>query len=550
MPIDDAAGGVDTTTAVLSPGSGTSADDVLSNRVNDAFQRSQTAIGQFEKASSAEVEGLERKAKDLAPLRERAMQTISQPLPEPPKLQKPPEKPQQTQGADEGWLLAVQVLGALAGATTRRPLTNALAAMTGALQGYQEGNQQKFQNNLQIWDRENKAAEEANRTAMEEYKGILENRKLNQDQALMALQIAAARHEDEAMAQAARTKNTLVIAQLYDKQFQEFSKMKESADRLRQQHTTWRDQQFEQQAAQWVAQNPKVIDAMLQGMRPPPSTNDRTGYQGALSRAIWSELYARNPNFDANAYKQRSTVSNIEAAIPARRNQAMATAEGRTYGTAGANIDLVMRAVGPTIENAAEKASKVPATGFPRINTLLQTAASEIGDPNLRDFQLANLELAEQLARAMNPRSSVIAVATMNRAVEYLSTADSPEAYDRVLRNIDRFVEREQKLIEEAKRGAPMPKVNIPDSTQRRLPDSTPRQLLPETPKAFGGAKPGGLLDTFRGMKPTPNATVSNHPGYSEGRGLDFQPPFDPFGFRKKPPVDMGGGWKAEEVIP
>jgi hypothetical protein len=72
-------------------------------------------------------------------------------MPQPPKAQPLPAAPKRNEpGTDESWLMVASVLGAIAGGLTRRHTSNALAAMTGALEGYNEGSKQKFDQNVKI----------------------------------------------------------------------------------------------------------------------------------------------------------------------------------------------------------------------------------------------------------------------------------------------------------------------------------------------------------------------------------------------------------------
>ncbi len=509
----------------------------LQPQIDALRRRSDAAIGGVEQTMAEEEQTAAAKEKAMEPLRQRQMalteRNLKQLEQQPPKAQQPPPTPQrQNQHDDENWLFAASLLGALAGGLTRRHMTNALGAFSGAMEGYQEGSRQKFDQNLKIWEAENKKIQETNKAAMDEYRSVLENTKLSQDQMSIALQLAAAKYDDKAMAESAKTKNFFQIAQHYDKEAQALEQLDRSHKSLSESRAAATAREQEQQAIQFVASNRPMVDAILRYERPPPPVNPRGGLQGAVDRAVTAAIYAENPNFEFGKWARDNAEKKQAQLIPGRVKAAQEMAGARTSGTAAANIQLVMRAVGPVIENAAEKAQKVPATAFPGLNKLLQTASEAIGDPALRDFQIANLELAEQLARAMNPRSSVIAVATMNRAIEFLSTADSPEAYDRVLRNIDRFAEREFQVTQDQLAGKPIAPVHIPDSTQRRL-EPTPRQLLP---KAGGG---GTLQNTPLGHVPVPGASLTGQ----ARAAAPVQYPTSP-----TPDMPLPEGWSVKEL--
>jgi hypothetical protein len=211
-----------------------------------------------------------------------------------------------------------------------------------------------------------------------------------------------------------------------------------------------------------------------------------------------SAILAQNPDFDFGAFARDQAEKKARQLISPRTEQARETAAARVQGTAGENIKLVMQSASEVIPQAAQAAQAVPATAFPRLNRLMQTAASEIGDPALRRFQLANLELAEMLARALNPRSSVVAVRNMDRAVELISTADSPEAYRAVLTQIKQFVERQYRAVQREQAGQDIPNIEIPTGPRQLQP--TDRQILPKG----AGLPKGWFLEPLSGDMPVP----------------------------------------------
>lgn len=476
------------------------APNPFDKRIEEDRDKAEEHIKKAEHAFEDESKEAESNVRDLAPRRQALMSELEKPLPKHPHLRESPPAPQVDTEAAQSWIMASMLLGALAGAFTRNHVTNALGAMQGALDGFAAGNQQKYNNDMKTWQAENQRAVEANENALTDYREILEDRKLSVEQKSVELQIAAAAHKDEAMATAARAKNELTLAQLYDKQAQAQEKLKSDGAKIQE-----RKEEFTQRQA--VAQiralglDPNkaeaIVDAIGQGRMPAIS--------GARGAAIMEMVTQKYPDYDATKFRAKS---------------AGATAESRTAATAGTNIDIVMRSAGPVIERAAAAAQKVPVTAFPYVNKVIQTAAEASGDPAIRAFQLANMELSRTLARALNPRSNVITNQMAREANEVISTADSPEAYQAILNQIIATVEREHKAIEEQKSGQPMPQINAPDSTQRKL-QPTPRQILP---------KAGGPLSTYTG-KPQSGFDVPS-----------------PFGKPPGPQSSLPEGWSSEQV--
>ncbi len=434
----------------------------LQPRIDESGRLSQAAIDAAERSMALEERNAAARERELTPLRERQMEMARQPIPQPPKAKESPPAPQrQNQHDDENWLFAAGLLGALAGGLTRGHATNALAAFSGAMQGYQEGSRQKFDENMQIWNAENKRAQEANQNALSEYRGILENRKLSIEQMSVELQLAAAKHDDRAMQTAAKTKNFLNIAQLHDKQFQALEQMKTTSDRLFQSYELSQERERNKMAiAQMRAlgvtpgQESEYIRAIARYDEAP-----QTGPRGT---AVMSLVHQVNPNYDIKEWfdkKARST-------IPASVERAGQTAAARTFNTAGANTEIVLSRAGPVLTNAAEAANAVPATEFKRINQIYQMAAEEISDPAVRNFKII--------------------------------AADGPEAYQAVLHNIQRLAEREAENIRRLRRGEQAEPINIPPiSTNRRA--SVP-ELTSKTLERAGQAAEGSGLPNRVGM--------------------------------------------------
>lgn len=452
-------------------------------RIDAALRGSDEAIADLKRTAAQEQVDLKARQADLAPLRQQIRSEAMKPIPPPPKMEQPPKIPQAAdQKGSEEWLFAASLLGALSGFATRNHATNALAAFSGAIQGYNEGSQQKYSQNMKTWEAENKRVLESNNAALQDYKNIIENRKLNMEQMSIALQVAGAEHDDQAMITAARSKSDIAIAQLYDKRAQAAYQYGIKADQISQQHENYelkvRQQEFREHVQQ-LGINPtdrvgieNLVDQIGRyEIALPPAPRNKTG-----TNPIRNAVLEKYPDYSEIEFKRVQA----QKLADAKRMTAQASAEGRTTGQAGANIEIVMRSVKPVLENAAEAARDVPATAFPKINQLMQTAAENIGDPALRNFKLANEELAMTIARVMNPRQSQITVNAAQHARDLISTADSPEAYERLLRNVKRITEREFAAIQDQKTGAPLAPIEFEDSSKRSL-KPTPRQFLPNT---------------------------------------------------------------------
>lgn len=463
----------------------------LNAQIQQDRTRSDAHIAQMERAQALEEGNLEQRQREMEPLRQKALAEIQRPLPQPPRHEKPPETPKrQNQHDDETWLFASALLGSLAGAFTRRHQTNALAAFSGAMEGYQEGSKQKFDQNMKIWEAENKKSLETNKQAMDEYRDVLENRKLTIDQMSIAMQLAGQKYEDQAAITAAKTKNSLVMAQFFDKRAQAAETAQTSADKL--------SSQYEQ--SQQRERN-KLAIAQMRALGVQPGKEmaliDGIGQYkdapigGARGANIMNLVREKYPDYDETTWFDKKARSTIGAS----EERAGRTAAARTFNTAGANIEIVMSRAGPVLTNAAEAANAVPATEFKRINQLYQTAAEEISDPAIRNFKVANEELAGLFAAVLNPRSGVITVSAFDHARQLIAASDGPEAYDAILRNIQRLAERESANIRSLRAGGESAPINIPPISPNRLA-SVPelaRKTIERTTGATEGAAPGSV---------------------------------------------------------
>jgi hypothetical protein len=493
----------DPTVNALKAGNEKSQQEIQQRQTDAQLREMQGAIDKGSKAldrsiASAKQEQVVAGQRDqaLAPFRKSAIDaTAAVPAAarNVPQQEKPPPVPKRGNepGADENWLMVSGLLGSIAGAFTRRHATNALAAFTGMIEGYNEGSRQKFEQNLKTWEAENKRALDANKASMDSYRAILESKELDAAQKRTALQIEAQRWDDKAMFAAAGTKNDLAIAHAYDYMAGLHEKAATAAGRVKQEVDAARTKEWDSQAAKYVAQNPNVIQGMLNGTLPPPQRNPRTGLQGAVDRAEIAELIRLNPQFDWGKFDRiqgaQKAAERIEATTPAMAKRAGEMAEQRTLGTAGANVQVLLSRAPAVLTNAAEAANRVPATIFPRINELYQRGAEEIGDPAVRSFKVANEELANLFAAVNNPRSNVITVSAQQEARKLISAADSPEAYQEVLENIKRIAEREGFSIRQLRSGNQPPPIEIPPiSDARRTP-------VPEVAGQMIGRAVGGV---------------------------------------------------------
>jgi hypothetical protein len=370
-------------------------------------QRAQAAFDAAERSMAREESDAAEKSKALRPVRDRMMELATRPLPEPPKEKEAPPVPKRNdQHDDENWLMAAGLLGGLAGALTRNHATNALAAFSGALQGYQEGSRKKFDENMKIWEAENNKAIEANRNAQDRYRNILQDRKMNIDQMSIALQVAGAEFEDRGMVTAAKTKNSLVMAQYHDQNVRAMEQMQSSADRLSESREraerkeAANDRQRWVEAAQQYVVSPEGqarIQATVNLQRPPPSqAAPRNSMLGMREAAIADELSARG--YDWTKWTEKGAGARVAGATEARKDQRteIAFAVGpearsvRSLNVAIAHLD--------TLDNLSRA---LGASDYPRLNQLSNRVETELGYAMPKSFDAAKQIVSAEIIKAV-----------------------------------------------------------------------------------------------------------------------------------------------------
>jgi hypothetical protein len=398
------------------------------------------------------------------------------------KLGPAPDAKEYQKGAME-FASAMAVLGAVAGRFTRVPGGAALSAFAGALKGWQTGNLQAYEEAAKKWEQDTKATIENNRVVLEKYKAALEDRKSNIDEQMANIQLISAQYHDKIMYDAAQSKNYTMVAQIYEKNQTYTHKVEDSAAKLKEK----RDEQKtknQQRATYWKSpQGQTELNAVNPDGTPKYNDGQKAGVKWLIDQAEEKNAKPQNAALERFlAEHPQATAEEIQkfqqAAHPPRSAQAMAvekfkeehpeaTAEDvqkfvakqaglnageRTAATTATNLDIIMRNAHAAIPMAEAASDKVPRGNWVPINKLVQTADSQISDPALKEFKMANLQLAELWARAMNPKG-VMRESDREMALGILSTADSPETYKRMTAQLRNFLERERTSVREFREG-------------------------------------------------------------------------------------------------
>ena len=112
---------------------------------------------------------------------------------------------------------AAAVLGAIAGRWTRAGGTASLNAFAGALNGWQKGNVQAYEEASKQWEQASKKTIDNNNIELQKYKAILEDRKMNIDEKLQGLTVAGYENQNSVIVGMGKDGNFNGIAQAVDK---------------------------------------------------------------------------------------------------------------------------------------------------------------------------------------------------------------------------------------------------------------------------------------------------------------------------------------------
>jgi len=449
----------------------------------------------------AQREALDRRRQaEMGPEYDAAQRANAQPLPQLPHERPIPKAPtredaERTDG-QQAWLTAAMFLGVLGGALTRRPLTNALSAFTGVVEGQHQASEENFAKQMKLWEAANKEALEANEQTQREYERILKNRSLSVEQKKVGIQLSAMKYDDQAAGLAARMQGEEQLAKLIDQRTK-------YAEQLDKQLGTAKKEAVDRSVEAFKATPGFEAEArkIAAGEIAFPSLNQRNEVVDGKNQALIQRAIAINPDVTAADFGF---------------NRSMKTAAGRILGQRGENIQVAAQTAASVLPLAAEDAGKVNNTAFKRLNYLINHAKEELGDPVLQRFATDNFALTELYARVLNPNSSTITNYMFQAAADKISTAASPSAYAAMLGAIRDQLQREYSAVqrEVASKG----RGGIPDIV---IPDIRPASLG----TAAGGLgttavqSTGSLLGAPASEKPG-GSTSDVIPGYNRGRGL------------------------------
>ena len=455
--------------------------DTLSGDFNQVIQQQRQGIQDYGKL-------MQDRQRAMAPLVAQAGQMARQPLPQPPAQQQLPAAPQRNQpGEDEQWLMAAMVLGVIGGAFTRQHVTNGLAAMTGALEGYQAGSKEKFEQNLKQWKAESERAKEANDAANTRYKQILESKKLAWDQKMQEIQLAAAQYKDMAAMQLVENGQGEKLGDMMLRRDEATAKMEQTKLQMERDFRKMQETERHNRAMEAARVQAAEVRRGAMGGRD-DATIDMLAELGMVNpSAIRQSMSVRDP--DLPRVQQRFVEKAKEAGLSAKEitdKQLQFTGEQsyqRTTGTMGGRIEAAVGEVEQVAPLAVQASRNLPRGQFVPLNRIVQMGQEAISDPQYNDFLVKNQSLARAYGRAMNPQGVPrVSEAQEARAIGLLSMANSRQAYEVQVNALLQEIEASRRAITQARKGIPAPPATsaIPSAggASPEAPAAAPNDLL------------------------------------------------------------------------
>ena len=336
-----------------------------------------------------------------------------------------------TQQGLNGLAVLMPIAAMLIGAKGQMSGLNAMDAMTGMLKGYQEGNKQRIDFEKQKYD-----------TAMREWEN---NYKVFQDKLAQSAKIFAT--DRQAGIQAARVAaleaNSKVALAMLDKAGGNPGPLLDSMIRSAEQVRT-----AKLKAEQGLSQASVMTDdaaimraEMVLAGDYRASQNLGTGATGSQNRAKLDAEVAR-----------LAAERGISGADIARMRQTYMAETGamKSLATTEAKVGAIINVMNSAIPAALEESEKLPRGSIVPVNKLIQKGQIATSDPRYYRFAVANLQLAENWARAMNP-TGVMRVDDRELALDKLSTATSPETYKEIVMQLKKQVERERAAMKQTR---------------------------------------------------------------------------------------------------
>lgn len=216
--------------------------------------------------------------------------------------------------------------------------------------------------------------------------------------------------------------------------------------------------------------------------------------RGAQGAANIAKVQKRAAQISADAMGKPKVDTPATEVIQNQADRAGTMAGARASGTLNARLDTYAKEAGGAMDLAIDQSRELPRTTWVPVNKMIQAVQSGASDPHLASFVAANNAVINTYAKAINP-NGVPTVSDKAHASEVLATAQSPEAYEATVRQL----QREINIAHNAARGARDAErtgeaaKDIAVTPQTGAPGSTSRGVVDMVLHPFGG---GGTAAT------------------------------------------------------
>jgi len=358
-----------------------------------------------------------------------------------------------TQEGLMGLAALLPLAGLMLGIKGQTSGTNALNAMAGVMTGYKEGNQQRIEFERKKYD------EEMNRWKAN-YGMVKDGLERAMSIAKANLQAGQAEAERVAATVGSPELTAMIRSQGLSSAYDKIVKIGEEKAK-----TDAKVSQFgvmSDDAAKMRAERLLAGDQTAQ-------QNLGTGQVGVANRS----------KLDAEVARIASERGLSGADVARTRQEYVATTQAaRSLGTYEARLEAITAVLNSAVPAAEEMSDKVPRGKFVPLNKLIQNGKIMTSDPDMYEFGMANLQLAEAWAKSMNP-TGVMRNEDRDKALEFLSTATSPDVYKRLVNRLKTQVEREKNGLEEARKSVTA-RTSQQTTSSARLPATGPKKVTKE----------------------------------------------------------------------
>ena len=397
-------------------------------------------------------------------------------------------------------------LGILGSLATRTPMLAAMGFATGAMDGYHQGNMDVFEQNKTKFNEAITAAQDQNRKELAQYEVSLDQLKQkNWSEIMPGLWTQAAANNDQ---------NAMSVIKLGPAAWEKFVIQRASQQNALE--TALAKTQAEQNIKKrsdpkWIASPEgqewvKTLSPELQkqyqgfveqygggivsesgkaptGMSPQQFDTNADYYRltGKLPQLGWgAQMNAAKlaiVNHANDRETQKIPIDGAAQRLASQQAGYQGTISGaRAGGTRAVNIEMAANLATMAIPQALAASKEFPRGKFTPINAAKLKAYEAGSSVPLSRWDIANLQIVEMYARALNPQGQTIRQDMFNRAADVISQAKSPEAYEALLHSIYDAMLRERQGI---------------GATQREISSGVQGTL----PNPFEGSGAAGAFD-------------------------------------------------------